>query len=318
MKNNIKNKNVTKIIISILLFSGLLPKNLLYYKGMKKENPKPVNIFDFFNYQDYLNKVYVYLKESRTGFSHRTFARDAGISSPNYLQRVLKGDRNLTLKYVPNFCKALKLNNEEAKYLEALVQFNNEQSSQKKEAFLRQLLTLRYSRGEYRIEDKKLQFYSKWYYPIIRELVVILNFNDDYNLLARSCIPRITSIQAENAVKYLVKNGFIKKDEKGRYIYASPVISTGPEVNSTILRKYHKQSILQCADALESIKVEERDISSLTMSVSKKTYAAMKKEIQDFRKRLLSMAKEDKKGEMVCYAGFQLIPKSKVHKREKE
>lgn len=283
---------------------------------MKKHKADNINIFNFFNYREYLNAVYTHLKTTRIGFSHRTFARDAGISSPNYLFRVLKGERNLNLKYMPNFCKALKLSAEEVKYLEVLVQFNNEKSSQAKEEFLRKLLTLRYSRGEYKIEDKKLLYFSKWYYPVIRELVKIVDFKEDYNLLARSCIPRITAVQAANAVKYLVKNGFIEKDKNGRYTYANPVITTGPEVNSTILRKYHKQTIMQCADALDTIDMAERDISSLTMSVSKKTYKKMKKEMQDFRKRLLAMARDDKKGEVVCHAGFQLIPKSKMFIRK--
>lgn len=283
---------------------------------MKKQ--KADNIFNFFNYREYLDAVYAHLKETRYGFSHRTFARDAGISSPNYLYRVLKGERNLSLKYVSHFCKALKLTANECKYLEVLVRFNNAKSSQAKEEQLRKLLTLRYSQAEHTIEDKKLLYFSKWYYPVIRELVKIVDFKEDYNLLARSCIPRITSVQATNAVKYLVKNGFIEKDKKGRYTYANPVITTGPEVNSTILRKYHKETILQCADSLDSIDMAERDISSLTMSVSIKTYKKMKKEIQDFRKRLLAMARDDKKGEVVCHAGFQLIQKTKTFKREAE
>ncbi len=283
---------------------------------MKKQRDDRVNILNYFSYREYLDDVYTHLKETRYGFSHRTFAREAGISSPNYLFRVLKGERNLSLKYVSLFCKALKLTANECKYLEELVQFNNAKSSRTKEEHLRKLLTLRYSHGEHTIEDKKLLYFSKWYYPVIRELVKIIDFKDDYNLLARSCIPRITAKQAENAVKYLVKNGFIEKDKKGRYTYANPVITTGPEVNSTILRKYHKQNILQCADSLDSIDMAERDISSLTMSVSLETYGKMKKEIQDFRKRLLAMARDDKKGEVVCHAGFQLIQKTKSFERD--
>jgi uncharacterized protein (TIGR02147 family) len=283
---------------------------------MKKQKTDNFSIFNFFNYREYLDAVYSHMKESRIGFSHRTFARNAGIKSPNYLFRVLKGERNLTQKYVPLFCRALKLSGNEITYFETLVQFNNEKSSQTKEELLRKLLTLRYSQGEHKIDDKKLLYFSKWYYPVIRELVKIVDFKEDYNLLARSCIPRITAVQAKNAVKYLVKNGFIEKGKNGRYTYANPVITTGPEVNSTILRKYHKQTILQCADTLDSIDMAERDISSLTMSVSLDTYKKMKKEIQDFRKRLLSMARDDKKGEIVCHAGFQLIQKTKSFKRK--
>ncbi len=286
--------------------------------GMQKEKVDKISIFNFFNYKEYLDVVYRHLKKSRIGFSHRTFSRDAGITSPNYLFRILKGERNLTLKYLPNFCKALKLSANESKYFEILVQFNNEKSSEIKEELLRKLLTLRCSQGEYKIEDKKLFFFSKWYYPVVRELIVILDFKEDYNLLGRSCIPKITSVQAKNAVKYLLTNGFIEKMKNGKYFYANPVISTGPEVNSTILRKYHKQTILQCADTLNSIDPTDRDIGSLTMSVSNETYHKMKEEMQNFRKRLLAMAKADKKGELVCYAGFQLIHKSKMFKRESQ
>ncbi|MBN2037442.1 MAG: TIGR02147 family protein, partial [Chitinispirillaceae bacterium] len=70
------------------------------------------------------------------------------------------------------------------------------------------------------------------------------------------------------------------------------------------------QTLGQSMEALDTVDLELRDISSVTLSVSRKTYAAIKKEIQDFRKRLLVMAQEDANPEVVCLAGFQLIPRS--------
>jgi uncharacterized protein (TIGR02147 family) len=90
------------------------------------------------------------------------------------------------------------------------------------------------------------------------------------------------------------------------------LISSGDEVQSTILRNYHRRTLGQSMEALNTVNLENRDISSLTLSVSRKTYFAIKKEIQVFRKRLLVMAKEDTGPEMVCLAGFQLIPRSKM------
>lgn len=285
---------------------------------MENNHVSIITVFNFFDYREYLQAVYSYNKDNKIGFSHRSFALYANIPSPNYLFRILKGERNLSLNYVPNFCKALKLNADEANYFTAMVQFNNEKNASKKEEFLQKMLTLRYSRGEYKIDDNKLLFFKRWYYPIIRELAIIYDFKDDYNLLARNCIPRLTSMQAKSAVNYLVTNGFLKKNKTGKYTQTHPVISTGSMVNSTILRKYHRQTLLQSVDALDAINLDKRDISSLTMSVSENTYHKMKKEIQDFRKRLLALAREDKKGEIVCHAGFQLIPKSKTFKKTKE
>jgi hypothetical protein len=59
------------------------------------------------------------------------------------------------------------------------------------------------------------------------------------------------------------------------------------------------------------IKKEDRNFSSSTLLVSKELYEDFKKEMYHFRKRLFSMAKDCKNPEMVCYTGFQLLPRSK-------
>jgi uncharacterized protein (TIGR02147 family) len=279
---------------------------------MKTENKSSIDIFDYFDYREYLQMEYTWRKEHDNGFSHRFFSSQAGISSPNYLSRVLKGERTLSIDYCEKFSKALGLTLNESKYFTTLVQFNNEHGTDEKERLLRTLLSLRNRRGIHKIDDKKLQFFSKWYYPVIRELAVIIEWNNDYNLLARHCIPRITAQQAKDAVAYLLKTDFLNQECNGIYHRTEPVISSGDEVRSTVLRNYHRQTLAQSIDALDTVSVENRDISSLTLSVSRKTYAIIKKEVQDFRKRLLVLAKEDANPEIVCLTGFQLIPRSKI------
>ena len=145
---------------------------------------------------------------------------------------------------------------------------------------------------------------------MIRELVSICDFKEDYAFLARRCIPRITAAQAKSAVEYLVNNGFIRKNNNGRYRIVNQVIATEPEVNSAIIPRYHRITIQQCADAVDTIQKEDRNFSSSTMLVSLELYDEIKKEIYHFRKKLLGMAKECANPEMVCFAGFQLLPRS--------
>jgi uncharacterized protein (TIGR02147 family) len=281
--------------------------------GMENGHMKTVDIYNYFDYREYLHAEFTRRKRDIKGFSHRVFSREAGITSPNYLLRVLNGTRNLGSDYLPKFSRALRLSSGEIRYFSALVRFNTESDIGKKEKYLRDILSLRCRRGIFNLDDRKLRFFNKWYYPVVRELAVILDCRDDFNLLARNCVPRITSQQAKNAVGYLLKNGFLKKDVNGRYDRTEPVISSGDEVRSTVLRNYHRQTLGQSIEALDRFDPKTRDISSLTLSVSRKNYLAIKKEIQDFRKRLLVMAREDAGPEMVCLAGFQLIPRSKIH-----
>ena len=279
---------------------------------METRQTSSIDIFNYFDYREYLQMEYAWRKEHQKGFSHRQFSLQADISSPNYLLRVLNGERTLTLDYAEKFSKALGLTRNESSYFTMLVQFNNEHDSSEKEKLLRTLLSIRYRRGIHRINDKKLQFFSKWYYPVIRELAVILDWKDDFNLLARHCVPRISAQQAKDAVSYLLKTDFLKKENEGKYLRTEPIISSGDEVRSTVLRNYHRQTLALCIEALDTIDVENRDISSLTLCVSRKNYAKIKKEIQEFRKRLLVLTKEDTNPEIVCFTGFQLIPRSKT------
>ncbi len=283
----------------------------------KKAN-EAIHIFDYFEYRSYLSDVYNFFKKKRYGYSFRVFAKEAGISSHNFLPRILKNQRNLSNEFIPNLVAYLKLSAKEEKYLQLLVEFNNAKNPPAKERFLKQLLALRVANEEYKMEDGKLHFFEKWYYPVIRELVVICDFKEDFNVLARHCIPRISAQQAKGAVTFLLENGFINKNANGTYSVTDALISTAPEVNSAIIPKYHKATMMQSIEAIDTIKKEDRNFSSSTLLVSKEVYEEIKKEIYQFRKRLLSMAKDCQNPEMVCYAGFQLLPRSELIRNKDE
>ncbi|MBN1129671.1 MAG: TIGR02147 family protein [Chitinispirillaceae bacterium] len=280
-------------------------------------NSEQITIYNYFDYREYLSDVFKLLKKKRYGFSYRSFSKEAGISSHNFLPRIIKRERNLTAEFILLLGAYLKLPAKEIKYFQALVAFNNAKKPSQKEKYLKQLFSLRVVVNEHRIEDKKLHFFEKWYYPVIRELVTICDFQDDFALLARQCIPRISAAQARGAVGYLFKNGFIRKSASGRYEVVDQVIATEPEVDSAIIPHYHKITIRQCADAVDTIRKEDRNISSSTLLVSQELYEELKKEILLFRKRLLSMARECRNPDMVCFAGFQLLPRSETITRQR-
>lgn len=88
------------------------------------------------------------------------------------------------------------------------------------------------------------------------------------------------------------------------------MISSGDEVESAILARYHQVVLRQCADAVGTVPRTKRDISSVTLSVSKPTYLEIKKEIQLFRKKLLTMAAADQAADRVCLVSLALLPRA--------
>lgn len=269
------------------------------------------NIFNYFDYREYLDDCFKKIKSKNPGFSFRALSKDLCIQSHNFLPRILRRERNLTKEFIPLLTVYLRLGAKQVKYFEALVTLNDAKKTSVKEKHLKRLFALRIAHEEYKTQDEKLCFFDKWYYPVIRDLVTICDFQEDYALLARSCIPNISPAQAKKAVTFLLYNGFIRRETAGRYGAIEAEIAASPEVDAAIIPKYHKATLLQCVDAIDTIKKEDRNFSSTTLLVSKELYEDFKKEMHHFRKRIVSMTKECKSPEMVCYTGFQLLPRSK-------
>jgi uncharacterized protein (TIGR02147 family) len=274
---------------------------------------QPIDLYSYFDYHAFLADYYAAKKAEDPAFSHRAFCARAGVAGSMYLQRIMTRKRKLSFGYINHFIKALSLHGRGAKYFRLLVAYGNQKNAAKKEAILKAMLPLR-SDNAHKIQNHQLRYFEKWYYPVVRELVTIGDFRDDYNRLAGAVVPRISPVQAKGAVRYLLKNGFIRKAGAGRYEQADAVVTTGPEVNSTILAGFHKKNLSLAIEAIDRIDRAERDVSSVTLSVSRDNYWRIKREIQHFRKNLLAIAQQEKKPEVVCHVGMQLLPRSRMGK----
>jgi uncharacterized protein (TIGR02147 family) len=280
---------------------------------------KKTSIYDYFDYREYLNDVFTYFKKVDSTYSHRKFLAAAEIPGSTYLLRVINGERKLSLKYVANFSKSIQHNPDEAFYFELLVKFNNEKNVDNKDQYLKELLKIRSDKTTFSLEDKKLKYFEKWYYPVIRDLIGLVDNSEDYNAISRMLIPPMSPLQVKRAVTFLHKNGFIKRRDDGQgYAPSEPIVSTPPSVNSTILSQFHKKNLELDIEAFENCALSDRSISSVIMSVSPETFEKMRLEIQEFRKRLLALAREDTNPTLVCRVGFQVVPRAKVKKKEQQ
>ena len=100
------------------------------------------DLFKYLDHRRYLKDYYREQKEKRgSTFSFRTFARAAGLSSPNFLKLVMDGKRNLGPDGIARFGKALRLNKEETTYFENLVHFNQASTDDERNEWYKRLST---------------------------------------------------------------------------------------------------------------------------------------------------------------------------------
>lgn len=273
-------------------------------------------IFEYDNYREYLRDVYRFYKETRPQFSYRYFSQKAGFRSPNFLQLVIEGKRNLSPQSIERFANALKLTKKEAEFFRILVHLNQARTVGEKKIYAEQLMQFRPFRYIHPLRKDQYRYYTEWYNIPIRELTMLSDFSEDPAWIARRLIPPISPQQAQKAIDLLLQLGLLKRDEYGRLVQTDAFISTGDEVTSTSVADYHRTMIQKGAEALDRFPGPDRDISSVTMALSDKNFGEIKALIQRFRKELLAIADQDRAPEGVYQVNFQLFPLAKGAKKE--
>jgi len=272
---------------------------------------KQVIIFEYDNYRAYLRDLYKFYKETKPHFSYRYFSQKAGFRSPNFLQLVIEGKRNLSPESIEKFTNALKLGKKEAEFFRVLVYLNQARTVSEKKIYAEQLMQFRPFCYIHPLRQDQYRYYTDGYNIAIRELTTLPEFSEDPAWIAKRLIPPISPQQAKKSLDLLLQLGLLKRDESGRLVQSDAFISTGDEVTSTSVANYHRAMIQLGAEALDRFSGPARDISAVTMALSDKNFQEIKTLIQRFRKELLAIADQDQSPEGVYQINFQLFPLAK-------
>lgn len=265
-------------------------------------------LFEHLNYREYLADYYAEKKQRHACYSYRLFSRTAGFKSPNFLKLVIEGQRNLSKDSVFKFCKALGLNKREAEYFENLVFFNQSKTLEEKNAYLANLMKFRGKADPAKVEQSEYAYFSKWYHPVIRELVASVDFRGDFKALGQAVIPAISAAEARKSVELLLTLGFVERDTAGGYRKTAASLTTGRQVRSVAVATYHKAMMKLAAESIERFGAAQRDIESVTLSVSEQTFRAMMEKANGFLMEMLKLAEADTQNERVVQVNMQVFP----------
>lgn len=267
----------------------------------------------FQDYRAYLQAMIRYLKATRPQFSYRYFSRQAGFSSPNFLKLVAEGKRNLTPSSISRFARGLGLDQREHETFETLVLLGQASSDAERNRYYARLRRRASGTAAARIEHAQFEIYSTWYALAIREMVSLPDFREDPAWIGRRLRPQIRAADVSAALARLLEVGLLTRGEDGALRQVNRKISTGPRVRSLAVRNYHRAMLEAAASTLDTLATEDRDITSLTLAISRAEYEEIRARIERFRRELLDLAEERRAGPdagpgEVFQVGFQLFP----------
>ncbi len=271
-----------------------------------------LNIYSYTDYREFLRDYYKREKEVNPDkMSYRYLAKRAGFSSANFLHLVMTNKRNLSAESVQRVARLLKLNKRETLFFNSMVLFNQIKDPKEKGHAYQRMLAFKEYRSARRLSDEEYSYFSKWYYPVIRELVHLREFKPDPKWIAKKLSPNISEEAAAEALRHLLKLKIIVPNNKGGLTTAEANITSGDDIASIALRSFHEQMIEHGKGSLAH-PAEDREISALTMSLSDTQFGKIKERIREFHRdvqQLIVDEQDTDTGEVtkVCQLNFQLF-----------
>lgn len=270
-------------------------------------SPAKPNIYSYADYRTYLKELCAFFKNEDKRFSHRFVASKVGATSAGWFSDVVSGRINLTATYISRLIKVCKLSGSEAEYFRTLVHCNQTKDLEEKNRYLELLIAHRKT-GAVVVSKEQFMYYANWYIPVIRELLFFYDFTDDYKKLARMIKPPIRVLEARQAIEILLNLDFITPDKNGNLKPKDAILRKESGFKSIHWANFQKSACELAGRAVEAFTKDERDISSVLISLSPESTAIACDEIAHLRKKLLELSESDQKRNTVYQCNIQLFP----------
>lgn len=239
---------------------------------------------------DFLNRTFEERRKKNPSYSLRAYARSLGMDSSS-LSAVLKGKRKLTPKAGQKLIEALDIvDPAEAQMLVMSTITGTEIPDE----------ALSYRE----MEIATAETVASWEHFAILALLELHGFSGKERDIAARLKTPLATIDA--ALGRLETLGLIVR-KRSRWEITGKNMTTKSPVPNKALREGHKQNILKAIESLEKDAVEDRDISGMTMAISKARLPEAQKLIQDFRRRISAFLESGNKNS-VYRLNIQLFP----------
>lgn len=263
-------------------------------------------IYDYLDYRDFLKDFYTRKKSESSFYSHRVFATQVGLDT-SYLAKVLMKKRHLAARSVARVAEYCGLQGRDAECFEALVHFAKAKTERESRVHFERVLALRDVDSRTLVRDQ-YEYFTRWNYPALRAVIEYFDSRGDYAALGAELNPPIGAREARKAVRLLERLGLVRKDDTGRYVQTDAAVTTGPQWSSAAIQAFQEETIGLARESLARYPKHTRDISTITMAISREQLNEIGERIREFRSSLITYVNEGARPDRVYHLNLQLVP----------
>ena len=265
-----------------------------------------VTFSDISDYRDFLKEYYDRKKAEMPFYSYRMMGDKLGLDS-SYLYRVLKKEQHLPAHALPAAKEILELAGREAEYFDLLFSAAVVKDKTKKEELMAKAVSLR-DVDRHRLQAAELKLLENWWIPAVRAYLELNGGVVNHKQISKDICPPITEEQAKEAVDTLLEVGLVKKMASGKLALTDAHLTMGGPEKKEAVRKFQKQVLALASDALDNIPVDERNISTLTLSVDQACFDDLGDMLREFRRLVQKRVDSAKNSDRVMQLSMAFYP----------
>lgn len=241
---------------------------------------------------DHLKRVFAERCRKNPSYSLRAFSRSLGMDSST-VSAILKGKRPVTFKMARKLIEGLNISD-----------------PQEAQTLIVETLTGATGMGEYGAEKYQdlvldaAETIASWEHFAILALLEIKDFSGQERAISERLNIPIGIVM--ESLSRLEKLNLVTKSKEGWQLTGENM-ATPSHVQSGALREGHRQNMTKALEALDSVPLDARDFSGITMAVNSSRLPEARKIIQQFRRKLAAYM-ENGKPDSVYRLNVQLFP----------
>ena len=273
-------------------------------------------IVEYTDYRKFIQDYYDERKRS-SAFTWRDFARDAGFTSPIYLKYVCEGKKSLSVGAAGSVANAMGLAGFESTYFVLMVSYAHAKGDKAKRAAFEERCALAQAHKVRVLGNEEFDYFKSWKNPVLREIAPHMPGARPLEM-AHACKQKISATEVSETLDFLMRAGLLKKDKDGNYVQTEKSISMGSVDAVPVAAREMQRQMGEFAVKAMDLPLSERDMSGVTMGITRRAYEQIKKEIADFRRRIVAIASADDDTEQVYRLNMQLFPLSERFTTKKD
>jgi uncharacterized protein (TIGR02147 family) len=271
-------------------------------------------VWEYTDYRSWLIDTFQARKAIHSWYSYGVLAQRAGFQARDFLMRVMRGERRLSPEGAERLAGALDLPRREKAYFLALVEYNQAKTDADREVAWGKV---QYALAKFRdasaprlLTDIHREILSQWHHLAIRSLIEMRPDPGDWDALGKRLHPQRTAAAVKRSVKLLQKGGLVEKSSDGIWRATEKSIATPPEVGHPAVRQFHRECLDLASASLESVPPDQRNLSGLTLGISRRTYVFLCERLTELREELARLADADEEADRVYQLTLALFPLS--------